>query len=150
MSLKSIKEMQSKISASFTLLGIDYNSEDLEPEEITAVIGIVPTKTWKVGDLISKGATLRHKQNGWSLKSKLEDSATLEDHVESVLERLKPSWQHLVKMCTRYYTEIECIIYVYGDDSPAIHFNRETLKRISELNAEIDIDLYVLPESEES
>lgn len=142
--------MQSKISASFTLLGTDFSPEDLEPEEITTALGIVPTETWKVGDLISKKATFHHKQNGWSLKSKLEDSATLEDHVESVLEQLKPSWQPLVKMCTRYYTEIECVIYVFGDDSPAIHFNRETLKRISELNAEIDIDLYILPESEES
>ncbi|MBD2307081.1 DUF4279 domain-containing protein [Chroococcidiopsis sp. FACHB-1243] len=137
----------SKISVSFTILGTDSNSEDLDPDKITAIVGIQPTKMWKVGDLVSKRSTLRHKQNGWSFKSKLEESATLEDHISYIFEQLKPNWQNLVEICTHYYTEIECAIYFYEDDIPAIHFERQSLKLISELNAEIDIDIYDLSES---
>ena len=131
--------MQSEISASFTLTGLDF-----EPEEITAKVGIIPSEIWRVGDLISQRATIRHKHNGWSVNSKLEKSADLEDHVQSVLEQLQPGWLSLVELCKRYYAEIECVIYIVGDDRPAIHFDKHIMQQVAELNAEIDVDLYVL------
>jgi Domain of unknown function (DUF4279) len=99
--------MESKISASFRLTGIDF-----DPEEITATVGIIPSKTWRVGDLINPKAAIRYQHNGWSLKSKLENSAELEDHIKSVLEQLQPGWVPLREICSRHYAEIACVIYV--------------------------------------
>lgn len=133
--------MRSEIYAAFTLTG-----STLDPVEITAKVGIPPTKTWRTGDLTSpkSKSIMRHEQNGWSLRSRLEKSAELEDHVKSVLEQLQPGWHSLVDVCSHYDAEIECVIYT--SERPAIHFDRPMLEQIAKLNAEIDVDLYVLPE----
>lgn len=134
--------MESEISVYFTLTGLDC-----EPEEITAKIGIKPTKTWKVGDLINSRGTIRRKHNGWKLESKLEKSAELEEQIKSVLEQLQPSWQPLREICTQYDAEINCVIYTIKQ-IPAIHFDREIIEKVNQLNAAIDVDLYVLPDGE--
>ncbi|MGV0025828.1 DUF4279 domain-containing protein [Phormidesmis priestleyi] len=132
--------MTSEISASFTLTGLDF-----EPEEITAKTGITPTKTWVKGDLIHPKAKIQQEHNGWSLQSKLEKSADLQDHVQSVLEQLKPGWRSLIEICSHHFAEIDCVIYTSGQ-IPAIHFDKAIVEQISKLNAEIDVDLYILLE----
>ncbi|MFE1746281.1 DUF4279 domain-containing protein [Coleofasciculus sp. H7-2] len=131
--------MEYEISAAFTLTGFDFN-----PEEITAKVGIIPTKIWKVGDLIHPKAGIRRKRNGWSLESKLEKSAELEDHIKSVLEQIQPGWLPMVEISSRYEAEIDCVVYVRGQ-VPAIHFDKDIVEQAAKLNAEIDVDLYVLP-----
>lgn len=129
-----------EISVAFTLTDFDC-----DPEEITARVGITPTKTWIMGDFINKKKTIKYEYNGWKVHSKLDKEADLESHIISVLAQLKPGWQSLVKISQSYYTEISCAIYLYSDNQlPAIHFNQEILQQIAELNAEIDIDLYNL------
>ncbi|WP_041234005.1 DUF4279 domain-containing protein [Cylindrospermum stagnale] len=135
--------MEHEIFAAFTLTGFDS-----EPDEITRILGILPTKTWKIGDVIEKSILLRQK-NGWVLESQLEKSADLESHIKDVLARLKPSWEKLVEICPQYYAEISCVIYCYDAQGPVFHFKKEIIKSALELNAEIDVDYYCLGEYEE-
>ena len=133
--------MVSKISASFTLT--DFKCL---PEEITSILGIMPTKTWKIGDLISPRGRRYYEFNGWRLQSELQDSAELEEHVVSVLTKLQPSRKALIELCSQYDSEISCVIYASDRDEqvPAIHFEPSIVKKISELNAAIDVDMYLL------
>ncbi len=129
-----------EISVAFTLTDFDC-----DPEEITARVGITPTKTWRVGDFINKKKTMKYEYNGWKLHSKIEKNADLESHIISVLEQLKSGWESLVKISQSYYTEISCAIYIYSDtERPAIHFSKQIIQKIAELNAEIDVDIYIL------
>lgn len=114
------------------------------PEEITAKIGITPSETWQTGDFVNKKKPfMRHQSNGWQLDSQLEKTAELEDHIQSVLQQLKPSWQSLIEISVDCYVEISCAIYLYSDNQlPAIHFNKEIVQQFAALNADIDIDLY--------
>ena len=132
--------MTVEIEASLTLTG-----ENFIPDEISALLDKVPTKTWKTGDLISPRSTLRRKHNGWSLSSNVEDIYYLEAHVKSIFEQLRSSWESLVDLCHLYDAEISCVVYVdVGDSVPAIHFDQGTIQKVAELNAEIDVDLYYL------
>lgn len=132
--------MTSEISASFALTGVDLN-----PDEITTKAGITPTRTCKKGDLINPKDILRYKENGWSIQSTLDKSENLEDHIKSVLEQLQENWTFFIETSQKYYAEIACVIYIKGQ-TPEIHFDKEILQKFSQLNAEIDVDLYVLPE----
>lgn len=139
--------MASECYAVFKL--IDSN---LNPEEITAKTGVIPTKTWREGDLISPRASIRYKHNGWSLKSQtklvnFEDADDLAEHVKEVLEKLHVGWQTFVEVGSRYHAEVCCVVYTCGE-RPAIHFDRSILNQLSELNAELGIDLYVLPDDQ--
>jgi hypothetical protein len=132
--------MASEISASFTLTGIE-----LDPAEISAKVGITPTASWMKGDLIDPRGVIRYQENGWSIQSTLDKYASLEDHVKSVLEQLQPSWSSLVEVSAQNYAEIDCVIYTRGQ-APEMHLDKDILRQISQLNAELDLDLYVLPE----
>ncbi len=132
--------MNYKIFVAFMLMGFES-----APEEITEKVGITPSETWKTGDFVTKKSVMRHQSNGWQLNSQLEKTAELEDHIQSVLEQLKPSWQSFIEISIDCYVEISCAIYLYSDNQlPAIHFNKEIVQQIAELNADIDIDLYNL------
>ncbi len=131
--------MESEIYAYFALTGLDF-----EPEEITAKVGIIPTKTWRAGDLITSRGTIRKKHNGWRLDSKLEKSAELEAHIKSVIEQLQAGWLPLVEVCSQYYAEIACVIYYRSGSVPAIHFDKLIMQQVAELKTEIDVDFYVL------
>lgn len=127
--------MEFKISVSFVLAGLD-----LDPEEITVLVGIIPTTTWRIGDLIDPRASVRRKSNGWSLKSQLDKSAELDEHIKSVFEQLQPGWRSLVETCAQYDALIDCAIYVY-EQVPAVHFDKDIIQKSAELNAAIDVDI---------
>lgn len=140
--------MQAKLSAAFTLTG-----SELDPDEVTMLVGVTPTKTWRVGDLIDGRATLRYKHNGWQLKANLgaslQQDTQLEEHVTSVLEHLRPGWLALTELGAKYDAEIACAVYMHPNGQvPAIHFAKDTISRAGELHAEIDIDLYVIRKHE--
>lgn len=131
--------MNSEVYAEFSLRGTDLN-----PEEVTSKLGIQPTKTWLKDELISPKARIRYQQNGWKLRSHLETSDDLGEHFHTVLEQFKQSWLPLVELCSIYEAEFCGVIYTSGE-RPAIHFDKDILKAVLQLNAEIDVDLYVLP-----
>ncbi|MDB9510391.1 DUF4279 domain-containing protein [Kamptonema animale CS-326] len=133
--------MESEIYAYFQLIGMEF-----DPDEITTKLGIKPTEIWRSGDLITSRGTRRHKQNGWSVYSQVEKSIYLEDYIKSVLEQLQPGWLPLVELCKRYDAEISCVIYYRSGSVPAIHFDKYLVEMAHQLNAEIDVDFYVLPE----
>lgn len=133
--------MKYEISVSLTLTGLD-----LQPDEITAKLRISPTKVWHKGDLIHPKGKNCYSDNGWSLKSQLDQSSELEAHLKSIFEQLQPVWTILKEICFLYQTEISCVIYV-SEQVPSIHFNPGILGQIHQLNASLDVDLYVLPEN---
>lgn len=133
-----------EIYAYFRLSGVDF-----DPDEITAKVGIKPTETCKTGDLVirPKGRPVTRKLSIWKVKSKLDPLGQLDPtevldlHVESVFEQLEPGWESLVKICPDYDALICGVIYAYTE-MPAISLTKENIKKISELNAGIDIDVY--------
>jgi hypothetical protein len=131
--------MESKIYAYFLLCYFEC-----DPEEITKIVGVSPTDVWRIGDKITNRSTLKRKENGWRLKSNLEQTSDLDAHIKNVLERLKPGWGKLRELGLQYYAEISCVIYCYDPQSPVIHFDKEIIKAAIELNAEIDVDYYSL------
>lgn len=129
-----------EIYVAFTLTDFDCG-----PEEITARVGITPAETWKMGEFINKKKTMRYEYNGWQVHSKPEKTEELENHLISVLEQLKIGWKFLVEISRLYYAEISCAIYIYSDtERPTIHFSKQVIQKIAELNADIDVDIYIL------
>ncbi len=126
---------KNEICAYFSLNGFAC-----EPDEITQMIGLTPTDTWKAGDL--RGRSIRrHETSGWRLRSRLDEPLWIERHVQDVIAQLTPKWPDVVHLCLQYQAMINCVCSIY-DASPVIHFGRETIKRVAELNAWIDVDYY--------
>ena len=97
-----------------------------------------------MNDLVHPKAGVRRKSNGWSLKFNLDKSVELDEPIKSIFEKLQPSWQSLVEICKQYDPMINCAVYGY-QQIPAIYFDKDIVRKVAELNAEIDVDVYYLP-----
>jgi hypothetical protein len=58
-----------------------------DPVDVTARVGVTPSQAWAKGDLAER-TKQRRESSSWSLYSRLDRSATLESHVQDVLEQL--------------------------------------------------------------
>jgi pyruvate formate-lyase activating enzyme-like uncharacterized protein len=135
--------MASEVSAAYVLTRFGC-----EPDQISEILGIQPTKAWKKGELIGK-SILRRKQNGWELKIQIPDSEDLDEHITELLKKLSPAWEKVINLNQLYYAEISCVVYSYEAQGPGLHLDKKTLKQMAELNAEVDLDYYSLYEPPE-
>jgi Domain of unknown function (DUF4279) len=135
--------MQSTVSTSFTLTNFEC-----DPNDISLILDIKPTKTWKTGDYIGKSA-IRYRHNGWSINTQLPHSQDLEEQIANLLEVLSPVWNKLIELGNLYDLELACVIYSYETQGPGIHLSKQILQKIVEVNAEFDVDYYCMATTEE-
>lgn len=129
--------MSTKITVHFTLTG------KFNPDEVSEKLNIEPTKTWRVGEAIQK-TLLSYKHDGWRLSSDEVETLELEEQLAKIWDIIQPYKSKIVDICAELdlVAEIACAVDLEDDQYPVLHFERESIKRISELNAEIDIDIY--------
>lgn len=85
-----------------------------DPSEITQLLVIEPTESWKVGDKFErKGHSFERRSSMWLLASGHDDTHSLEDHIEALLRRLGPRRNALLDIATRYDIKISCVSYSY-------------------------------------
>jgi len=111
------------------------------PEQITDTVGLACDKFWRIGD--KRGKTIIvEKNNGWVLNSSLPKSASLEAHIESLLERLSPFATKIHMFAEHDVVEFSCVIY--AANPPALNFSKEVVQNISLLGASLDVDLFLI------
>jgi hypothetical protein len=119
---------------------------DCHPDEITKEIGITPSEIRIKGEIRTSGKKkykLINKQNSWRIESDLPRNIPIEKHLENVLTKLRPHTQNIIKVTEKYYAEFGCASYYY-EANPGIHIDHKLLKEITDLHAEIDLDMYCL------
>jgi Domain of unknown function (DUF4279) len=127
-------------------VSLTLTSTEGSPEDVTARTGLQPTESWRTGDRIGKTVRL-YTMNGWSLSSGLDSSAELDDHLRALLDLVEPVRPALSELSTRWELEVSCALYA-REYVPACHFDRETIRRLASIGAEIDVDFYCLLEEE--
>lgn len=115
-------------------------SADRTPEMITEAIGVECDRSWHVGDA-RKDTTIIEKNNGWILHSGLSKNASLQEHIEAIWRMLRPAAARIRQLSTMDTVELSCV--VYSSSIPALSFDNQTIERLAELGAGLDIDLYV-------
>lgn len=127
----------SKIQVYFALKG------DFDPDTVTQVVNIIPTKVHRKGEQHSQ-FKIKHprSKSSWCVYSDVGEDQDLETHVDNVLKKLEGSWQSLVSMSAQHEAWLNCVVHSYGGDNPSIGLDREVLKKLAELNAAFDVDLY--------
>lgn len=133
--------MQSKTFAHYRLLGLN-----LDPEEVTRVAGVEPSEVWRIGDLVVPRGQLRHKFNGWLLRSQLSSSAELHEHVEYLLQKLAPGKEQVARFGQEHQARVTCILQIQGDERPLIYFEPKVLGEVAEIRAGIVVDYYFFGE----
>ncbi len=86
-----------EISVEFSIYGTQ-----ITPEEITALLGMNPTQTYRLGDFIER-TKVRRKHNAWCFSvNNVISSYYLEDYVSPLLEALLPKAETIRNICKEY------------------------------------------------
>lgn len=124
-----------------TIVRLKVRSTDLKPDQIAAAIGLQCDRSWCKGEL-REHTRIEEPDNGWVLGSGLPVSATLEEHLESLLSVLARHADSIRSLSVACCVELSCV--VYSQRPPALYFDPLVVKRIANLGASLDIDLYCI------
>jgi Domain of unknown function (DUF4279) len=112
-----------EFTAYFTING------DFDPADVTAAIGVQPSKQWRKGDIFGRIKKLERKFSRWSLESRLPSSSPLEEHVKDVLVQLGSVKQQVVALRPKWEPSIETVAY-FNDYPTGFSFDFETITEL--------------------
>ncbi len=118
-------------------------------DEISKLLDIKPFKVWTKGQ--PRGGITGAKpyeQNCWILDSGLDKHKSFEEHLEALLNKIKPNLDKFIPICNQYYTSLYCQIMFTANNevsTPSAEITSEQLKILASLNVNIDNDFYRIP-----
>jgi hypothetical protein len=109
-----------------------------EPNEITRRLGVLPSETARAGDAIGRA---HHKRQSslWILRSRLQLSGDLDQHVKNVLDQLDTNRAVFAEISR----ELGGIIVIVGfspDYAPAISLEQDTVGRLAQYGLRLDVE----------
>ena len=120
-----------------------FTSDEESLQDLDSVLGLKPKKCWNKGDPIER-TILKYKVSGWSIGTEKERTQDLERHILAILERLLPKQEVIseVVKTRNLKTSLQCVIEM-GDTTPSTFIDAPLVKRIADLGASIDFDIYL-------
>jgi len=123
---------------------IDVFSKSLDAEEIGNILKIKFDEKREIGQLRAKNSILKYAENVWKLKSNTDPNLPLDNHIENLFEKIGPNIKNFTQLENN--CEVQCSCIIEGDEedgNPEINFPSNLIKKLSLINASIDVDLYI-------
>ena len=125
-------------------------NDELNPLEITEILGISPDRAHQKGDpntsISKKGKVINYSPFStgvWALTSQADESATLECHLKSLLHILYPLKNELAEFSNRgYRMDMFCGAFMHNVEQPGFEIDSDTLLQLGELNIALGICIY--------
>jgi hypothetical protein len=122
--------------AYFTVVG------DFDPFDITARVGVQPTKSWRKGDLHPQNR-LERKFSRWSLHSTLEQTRPIEEHIDDVLAQLAAHSSEFKIISSEFGGVLEIVAY-FNSDYPGLFISKSQIAAMADFGLEADFDFYYI------
>src|SRR6266508_874114 len=116
----------------------------LDPDEVTNRLGMRPSRARAPG-ILSPVTGRPYPDGAWIVESDQPPWAPLDAHVAAVLSRVAGLWHELKGLAAEHSAGLSCVVHSFGGDTPTIGFDPVDVRRLAELGAWIDVDLYVEP-----
>lgn len=123
---------------------LTIESESLEPQDVTKELDIVPTISWKKGDIIK--ADRKRAGGSWTVSLEAEESYDITIQLGKLYELIKGKEDKI--RAIKEYCEgtiiISVIIEVENREVPGIVIEEKFSELVVKMGAEIDIDIYMM------
>ena len=119
------------------------------PEEITASLGIEPTRIYRKGESKIVGSPprelpMKHKESVWILDAP-DNDADIERKLEWLANKLSDRAEAVKRITEKCPAEVSIVIYS-GDANPGLRLSSQLLMKIADLGLDVDVDLYYMGE----
>jgi hypothetical protein len=124
-----------------------YIGDNVDPDVITSVLGIIPSVSHKKGENRKERGKSKYTVGLWGLRSDLSSKRPLEEHIDHILDLVKPKTNSVLMLLDKGYRgDLYCTCTARGD-SCRISASPVVMSQILSLNFSITIDLYCLGET---
>jgi hypothetical protein len=130
-----------KVQACLSIFG-----EGFLPSDVDELLGIKSTSSHKLGELVANSRDIRYKEASWDYETGFKETLFVEDVLEDLLDIFSKKID-LIRQYARQKSLI-CKIFVVIEISekmtPGLFLDKKIIKFANEIEAEIDIDLYLV------
>ena len=125
---------------------LSIHSTLLDPSSMTERVQLAPTRSYRIGEKRFPKSSVKFQDNRWYFEPQKDVPGELEKKLKFLLDRLEPVEANIASL------QDECEIYIsicykgYKDWMGGWHIDKETIRRIAALGAEVDLDLYAYGE----
>ncbi|PIT09029.1 DUF4279 domain-containing protein [Snodgrassella alvi] len=128
---------QTTVMVEFAMCGEEFN-----PDEVTKLLGILPTKT-RIKGSMTDAQYHPAIETTWSLRNYENSINDLDQQLCQIINGLKDKTEILLKLKKEYnlYYMFIIVAYIYNDIESDIYLKRNTLDFISLLDAKLTIEI---------
>ncbi|WP_078125169.1 DUF4279 domain-containing protein [Leptospira alexanderi] len=130
-----------EIKAYFSLIGDEFS-----PNEISEILSIMPTETFKKGDTVPGKATWQRKETSWSLGTNYDESLDINIQLDKVISQLQTKIDQINYVMEKFnlISKTRVVIRVKDNQSPAIYLDHDKIDFFHKIRSTIEFDLYVI------
>jgi hypothetical protein len=113
--------------------------ENLDPQRVTAQLGITPSQTHRAGERSKFGGV--YPTGYWALTSKdALDTEDLEEHIDWLLRQVEPISVQWLEQQAGVRADVFCFVEI--NSGAGLPFSSTLLGRLAALNLLLDLDIY--------
>ena len=125
--------------------------DDLDPAEVTAFVGLEPTKSHRKGDptpSTHRNPRLRYRTGMWMLDSPLPSGADVEDHLERLLDQIEPRSAAFHRLQDQGFDVMLSLGLFLDRLNRGAELAARTVRRIGAFGVRLSLDIYCCEEPE--
>ncbi|WP_137789198.1 DUF4279 domain-containing protein [Bacillus sp. E(2018)] len=129
---------ETQVKVYFTLYG-----EAFPIDEVSQRLNILPTNSYKKGELISANSSLRRKETSWDYGTDYQYSLDVNEQLQQVMNPLRDKCSIINELQAEFglASIIYIVIRMVNGQAPALYLKKDILTFASNIEAEIEVDL---------
>ena len=131
-------------------VSLRVSGDDLDPDEITMLFGMVPSTSHRKGDLVSpgRGPTIR-KHGMWSLKADDAEPEAYDAQIAGLISRLPQDLSVWRSIAEKYQVDLFCGFFM-DTTNQGFTLSPKAMSSLAERGIEVGFDIYSPSPEEEA
>lgn len=119
-------------------------AENLDPDEISALLGCAPTRSERKGDVLASKTTGRSrmlKLGAWCLEASDREPENLDGQIGEILDKLTPSMDVWQSIAERYRVDLFCGFFM-RETNEGVEISPASLAALGQRKIVLGLDIY--------
>ncbi len=119
-------------------------ADHFDVSQFNKEINIYPSKYWYIGDSI-KGSKAIRKESCWEFSTPSIETIFFSDVSKIILSKFKNKVYIIKEYIEKNKVNVKLyvILEIWDDQTPSMHFDKEFIDFLHEINAVVNFDIYV-------
>jgi len=126
-----------------TAVSLRVFSDDLKPDEVTALLGCAPTEAWQKDEVQSSrsGRTFTRRSGAWFLRVPVAEPEDFNGQVTRLFAQATDDLGAWKILCTKYEVDLFCGWFM-STSNDGVSVSVATLRTLTDRGVELSLDIY--------